>query len=98
MTCDNCRVNCNGNCHEKLTAILDGTAVPGTPDYENNKDLLGRKQIIHCLGPYCDDPCELNRTEYTPFNEEDGLNPLINAIKYLGNVVNDRISEENRAC
>ena len=92
--CNRCRSICNGNCHEKLTAILNGEAQPGTPDYEDNKDLIGRKQIISCLGPYCDEPCELQLDGYTPYNEEDGITPLIGAINYLGNKVNELIAEK----
>jgi hypothetical protein len=56
---------------------------------------LGRKQIIHCLGKYCDNPCELQREEYTPFNPEDGVEPLIGLIKWMGNKINNMIEENN---
>ena len=61
--------------------------------YEENKDLIGRKQIIHCLGKYCETPCHLQRDEYTPFNEEDGLKPLFALIKWLGTELNNRFKE-----
>jgi hypothetical protein len=63
--------------------------------YKENKDLLGRKQIIHCLGKYCDNPCELQREEYTPFSPEDGIEPLIGLIKWMGKKVNNMIEENN---
>lgn len=64
--------------------------------YEENKDLVGRKQIIHCLGKYCDNPCELQREEYTPFNEEDGIKPLIELISWMGNKIHSLIEENNK--
>lgn len=87
--CDKCRARCSGGCHEKLMALKNGDLT----HYEENKDLLGRKQIIHCLGKYCDNPCELQREDYTPFNEEDGVEPLIDLIKWMGNKLNKLISE-----
>ena len=87
--CDRCREICQGGCHEKLSAILNGDLT----HYEENKDLIGRKQIIHCLGKYCSKPCELQRDDYTPFNESDGVKPLIDLINYLGNKVNKLIEE-----
>jgi hypothetical protein len=63
--------------------------------YKENKDLLGRKQIIRCLGKYCDQPCELQREEYTPFNPEDGIDPLIGLIKWMGKKINNMIEENN---
>lgn len=91
--CDNCRLECGGTCHEKLKAILDGTFREGSKEFEENKDLIGRKQIIHCLGPYCQKPCKHQRKEYTPFNEEDGLKPLFALIDYLGNRLNDELTK-----
>ena len=77
--CDKCRTKCKGGCHDKLMALKNGDLT----HYEENKDLLGRKQIIHCLGKYCDSPCELQREDYTPYKEEDGLTPLIDALKFM---------------
>lgn len=87
--CDNCREVCKGGCHEKLSDIIKGNL----KHYEENKDLIGRKQIIHCLGKYCESPCHLQRDEYTPFNEEDGLKPLFALIKWLGTELNNRFKE-----
>lgn len=88
--CDNCMTKCKGKCFEKLMELKNGDLT----HYEENKDLIGRKQIIHCLGKYCDTPCELQREEYTPFNEEDGVEPLIDLIKWLGDKVTKMIEEK----
>ena len=87
--CDNCRSFCGGGCHEKLMAIRNGDM----SHFEENKDLIGRKQIIHCLGKYCDKPCELQRDEYTPFDEKDGIQPLIDLMKWMGNKINEQINK-----
>ena len=89
--CDRCRTLCKGGCHEKLSELLGGNL----EHYKENKDLLGRKQIIHCLGKYCDKPCKLQRAEYTPFNEEDGVEPLIELIGWMGNKLNNLLVKEN---
>lgn len=78
---------CDGGCHEKLSRILDGTAMPGSGEYEENRDLIGRKQIITCLGPYCDDPCGFQRERFTPYGDSDGIGELIGLVKYLGDRV-----------
>ena len=65
----------------------------GDAEYKENKDLIGRKQIIHCLGKYCDTPCELQREEYTPFNETDGIQPLIDSLKWMVGKLNNVIEE-----
>ena len=88
--CDKCRNICKGGCHEKLTAILDGDMA----NYEENKDLVGRKQIIHCLGKYCDSPCKLQREDFTPFRDEDGIQPLIDLIKWMGQRLHDSIEKK----
>lgn len=91
--CDNCRSICEGDCSEKLARIIDGSSKPGDAEYEENKDLIGRKQIIHCLGPYCEQPCKLQRDKFTPFNEEDGLKPLFGLIGYMGQTLNDLLTK-----
>lgn len=90
--CDRCRNVCKGGCHEKLTEILNGNL----EHYEENKDLVGRKQIIHCLGKYCDNPCDLQREDFTPFKEEDELNALFGLIDWMGNKIHKMIEENNK--
>ena len=89
--CDRCRRFCKGGCHEKLTELINGDLT----HYKENKDLIGRKQIIHCLGKYCDKPCKLQREDYTPFNEEDGIKPLIDLIGWMGKKLNSLVEEKN---
>ena len=86
--CERCRNICEGNCHELLTAILEGRG------NEKDTDLVGRKQIIRCLGKYCKDPCPLQLDDYTPYKEEDGVKPLIDMIGYLGTKVNELLEEK----
>ncbi len=93
--CDRCREICKGGCFEQLKAVLDGEVKEGSEEYEKAKDLIGRKQIIHCLGKYCDTPCKLNREEYTPFEEDDELTPLFNLIEWMGNRLHELIKENN---
>lgn len=85
--CDKCRNICKGGCHEKLSELLNGNL----EHYIENNDLIGRKQIIHCLGKYCSSPCEFQREEYTPFNESDGIEPLINLINWMGQKLNNTL-------
>ena len=91
--CERCRKICKGDCHEKLSSILCGEVKEGSAEYERDKDLIGRKQIIRCLGPYCDSPCEYRLDDYTPYEQGDGVKPLINLIKWLGKESN-RLFEE----
>lgn len=88
--CDRCRNICKAGCHEKLLGIQNGTIKVGTKEYEDNKDLIGRKQIIHCLGKYCDKPCEFQRKEFTPYNESDGITSLVELIKWMGSYINNK--------
>lgn len=91
--CERCRQICKGGCFERLMAIENGEVIEGSKEYEANKDLIGRKQIIRCLGKYCDNPCRFQLEEYTPYKEEDGIKPLINLINYMGGKVNELIAE-----
>ena len=86
--CERCRNICGGGCHEKLTALMNGVG------NESDSDLIGRKQIIKCLGKYCQDPCEFQQEDYTPYKPEDGVKPLIDMINYLGNKVNELLEEK----
>ncbi len=94
--CDFCREKCKGSCFEQLMAIKNHKVKPGDKEYELNKDLVGRKHIIHCLGKYCDSPCELQKEEYTPYNEDDGLTPLIEALKYMVCKCNELIIKKEK--
>ena len=92
--CDFCRNICDGKCHELLTSIKTGEFKPGSKEYEENKDLIGRKQIIHCLGKYCDRPCKFQREEFTPYSEEEGISPLIDSLKWLVGKINNGVIEK----
>lgn len=93
--CDRCRHICEGHCHEQLRDIMNGSCKEGTQEYEENKDLVGRKQIVKCLGPYCEEPCQYHLDEYTPYWEEDGLSPLFNLIKWMGQELNNYCEKNN---
>lgn len=89
--CDKYRHICDGHCHEHLRDILNGSCKEGTKEYEENKDLVGRKQIIRCLGPYCEEPCQYQLEKFTPYWHDDGLDTLINLIKWMGQKLNNCI-------
>ena len=93
--CEFCRKICSAKCHEQLENIQNGVWKPGDKEYEENKDLIGRKHIITCLGPYCDKPCKYQQLDYLPYKESDKLKPLFETIKFLGNKVNELIAEKN---
>lgn len=79
--CNFCRNICEGNCNEDLLRLKRGIID------EQNKGLLGhRKQIINCLGKYCDKPCKLQDP-----NGHETLDKqvLINGIMYLGSKLNE---------
>lgn len=94
--CDFCREKCEGTCFEELMAIKNGKIKPGSGEYENSKDLIGRKQIIHCLGKYCDSPCDLQRENFTPYDKEDGLTPLFDALKYMVGKCNELLIKKEK--
>jgi hypothetical protein len=92
--CDFCRNICVGNCHELLTRIQKENPTVDSELWKEGGDLVGRKQIIHCLGPHCETPCEFQRNEFTPYNENDGIEPLIGSLKYLVGKINDILIAE----
>ena len=51
-----------------------------------DNDLYPRKQLIGCLGKFCDKPCELQKEE-----TDLTLDKCVNLIKYLGQKCNDLI-------
>jgi hypothetical protein len=67
--CNNCRTNCPSG--KDCTAELDTTLYP-------------RKQMIECLGEYCDQPCGL-RKKWGDLE----MDQLIVLIKYLGKELNE---------
>ena len=74
VVCNNCRINCKGNCSEVLRN-------PNHPEYI---DLVGRKHLINCLGKYCDEPCDLQLEE-----TDITMEILIEKVLYLGNKLNE---------
>lgn len=95
--CRNCREFCGGGCSEKLLAIRNGECQPGEKEYDTNSDLIGRKNLIKCLGQYCDEPCGLQLEEITPYPGIPLEESLISAIKYLGTKCNQLIEEKENA-
>lgn len=87
--CDFCRNICDGNCHELLTRIQEENPTVDSELWKEGGDLVGRKQIITCLGPYCQTPCKYQREKFTPYKENDGIEPLISSLKYLVEKLND---------
>ena len=91
--CNFCREICNGSCSEIKLKILNGKIKPNSDEYEKNKDLAcDRKQIIDCLGKFCDKKCKLNKED--AYKDID-VEILFRTIKYLGNKVNELIEENN---
>ena len=87
FVCEFCRNVCKGPCDELLQQIGRGEIT------EENKDLIGRKHRIKCLGKYCDNPCE-----YQDLSAYEGvdISPFIEEIKFLLNEVNKLIEEKNK--
>ena len=78
FVCDNCRTFCNGTCSTELEEIKSGLRI--------DNELYPRKQLITCLGKYCDTPCELQK------NESDlTLEQCIILIEYLGERLNKEL-------
>ena len=91
--CNFCRDICDGQCNDIKLKLMDGTIKYGTEEYEKNKDLdCDRKQIIGCLGKYCDKKCKLNNED--AYKNID-ISVFIKTIKYLGDKVNKLIEENN---
>lgn len=89
--CDFCRKQCQGTC-DTLKRIISNGGTSGNIE-DDNDFKSDRKQIISCLGKYCDRKCKFNREDAYLEN-----NPQIwfNTIKYLGNKVNELIEENNK--
>ena len=77
--CDYCRNICKAGCHEEMVERLKtGKINPTDPDF------YPRKQIITCLGKYCQHPCQYQREETDLTMEQ-----LINLVKFLGTKLNE---------
>lgn len=76
FVCNNCRRTCQGTCSQELEEILNGQRI--------DDELYPRKQLIGCLGPYCDEPCEFQKEE-----TDLTLEQTIKLIKYFGQRLND---------
>lgn len=79
-------------CHQCQTKC--GFCVPDLEKIERSeepedKELFPRKQLIDCLGPYCDKPCE-----YQKETSDLSLEKCINLIMWLGNKCNNLIDEK----
>ena len=84
FVCEFCRNICEGTCNEQLEEIKKGIIT------KENKDLIGRKYQIKCLGRFCDRPCKLQ--DLSSYENVD-LSPFIGLINYLGNKCNELIYE-----
>ena len=81
--CNFCKTIC-GACNDDLERLKQGTID------DKNRDLIGRKQEIDCLGKYCDKPCKLQDLSAVPDTQT-----LINTIMFLGNKVNELLFDEH---
>lgn len=82
--CDFCRNKCKG-CIEDLERLKSGIVD------DKNKDLIGRKAEIKCLGRFCPTPCKYQDLEC--FKDLD-LKPLIELIGFLQEKCNELIEEK----
>lgn len=90
--CNFCRNICDGDCNEIKERLLSGNVDKDSQFYKDNIDLASdRKQIIDCLGVYCDKPCKYQNKDSKP-----PIDVLIKAIKYLGNKCNDLIEKYDK--
>ena len=79
FVCNHCRTVCKGTCSKELEEIEKGI--------RENDDLFPRKQLIGCLGKYCDKPCHLRK------NDSDlTIEHLLRLTKYLGDKLNETLS------
>ena len=85
FVCDFCRNICKAPCDQHLRDALEGKV------YDENRDIIGRKFRIKCLGRFCDNPCEYQ--DLTQYKDVD-LTPFIGVIKFLGTKCNDLIQKE----
>lgn len=75
FVCNNCRTYCSGTCSNELHQIENNVII--------DDELFPRKQLIGCLGIYCDEPCKLQK-------ESDlDINKLLNLTKWMGQKLND---------
>lgn len=78
FVCNFCREICGGGCNDEILRLHAGIVD------DRNRDLAdNRKQIIKCLGKYCDSPCCLQDMDSTVDTQV-----LVNTIKYLGTKLN----------
>ena len=86
FVCDFCRNICEGPCSELLDQIAAGNIT------EENKDLVGRKHKIKCLGRFCDKPCQYR--DLTAYENVD-LTPFLEEIRFLGNKCNELLMKDD---
>ena len=80
FVCNHCRQFCEGTCSKELEEIICGKRI--------DNDLYPRKQLIGCLGKYCDKPCKLQKEESDLTFEQ-----CIKLIYYLGNKLNKELTK-----
>lgn len=78
FVCNHCRQTCGGTCSVEIEEILNGT--------RENDGLYPRKQLIGCLGDYCDKPCGFRKAGTDLTYEQ-----LVTLVKYLGNRLNEEL-------
>lgn len=76
FVCNNCRKTCSASCSEELERIERGEEI-------EDQNLYPRKQLIGCLGQYCETPCRL-QTEKSDLT----IDHLIKLCQWMGNKLN----------
>lgn len=89
--CNFCREICKGPCDNLKRRIDSGELKYGDTEYDSDMS-TDRKQIIGCLGKYCDRPCRLNKSDAY---KDISVEVYIRAIKFLGNKCNSLIEKNN---
>ena len=85
FVCEFCRNVCKGPCSSLLDQIAEGNIT------DENRDLIGRKHKIKCLGRFCDNPCKYQ--DLTAYEGVD-LTPFLDLIKFLGNKCNELLTKD----
>ncbi len=81
FVCEHCRQEC-GHCIDELETIKNGGEI-------EDKELYPRKQLIKCLGKYCQHPCQY-------YNDETDLtvDQCVKLINWMGTKIHKMMEEK----